>query len=77
MLWIQSLLYSVGLLVGHQLILLRLNHIEKFFISHGDICFSKDIMPAVGEGFVINDAIMCPDLLAVNAPGKVSTEKNW
>ncbi len=32
-----------GLLVGHQLILFRLNHIEKFVISHGDICFSEDI----------------------------------
>lgn len=77
MFWIQSLLYSVGLLVGHQLILFRLNHIEKFVISHGDICFSEDIMPAVGEGSVINNAIMCRDLLAVNAPGKVSTKKIW
>lgn len=46
MFWIWSLLYSVGLLVGHPLILLRLNRIEKFVISHGDICFSEDIMPA-------------------------------
>lgn len=46
MFWIWGLLYSVGLLVGHPLILLRLNRIEKFVISHGDICFSEDIMPA-------------------------------
>jgi hypothetical protein len=35
-------------------------------------CFSKDIMPAVEVGSVINNTIMCLDLLDANSAGKLS-----
>jgi hypothetical protein len=40
-----------------------------------ETCFSEDIMPAVKEGSVINNTIMCLDLLDANSACKLSLKK--